>query len=130
VKRHSQNKFLRGFLRTIDVLMAIRFGRSVRWDKEPFQKATKAQSLYGGLFMAVLPIFFLIFMGNYKSFDAALNSMIAGRHSIIWLYVGTFVLVGGIGGLLFVIAPKTPLFVSVPIAIVMWPILGWFIWNT
>jgi hypothetical protein len=129
MRLNQQNKFARVILRVIDVCVSFYDYRLVRWDKKPFRKATQGEWRYGSLFMAFIPIFFLIFLENMKSFDAVVNSTIDGRHSLVWLYLGVFILVGGIGGALFAIAPKTPLYVSVPIAVVMWPVLGWFFWT-
>jgi hypothetical protein len=124
-------KFLKslrhGTLWLVEVFVSSYLIRNIR--SEPFQKATKEEKRYGGLFMAFIPAFFLVFMANRKSFGKVVDSMMYGQHSIIWLYLGVFILIGGIGGSLIVIGPKTPLSVSVPIAIVMWVIFGWYAWT-
>jgi hypothetical protein len=124
VKLNQQNIFVRFILRTIDVIVSLRSGRIVRWDKEPYQKATQTQKRVGGLFMALFPILFLIFLQNIKLFDSWINSML--HNSVAWLYLA---FIGGVCFALliaFKVAPKTPLIVSVPIAVVAWPLFLWF----
>lgn len=133
MKLNQQNKTVRFVLRAIDVIVATfghgRLPRRIRWNEDPFQKATEEEKHYAGLFMAFIPIFFLVFFANMKSFGSWVDSMMYGHHSIVWLYLSAFILIGGIGGILFAVGPKTPLFVSVPVAVVMWPILLWFVWK-
>ena len=130
MKLNQQNKFVRFILRTIDLITAF-YGhgiRRIRWDQDPYQKADLSQKRAAALFMALSPIFFLIFFGRRKSFDSWVDSMMYGRHSIIWFYlafIGTvcFALVIG-----YKVAPKIPLFVSIPMAIMAWVIFiscGW-----
>ena len=79
--------------------------------------------------MALWPICLLIFFENMKFFDSWVDSMMYGRHSIIWLYLGFIGAVCFALILAFKVAPKIPLFISVPIAVVVWPIFGWFAWK-
>lgn len=79
--------------------------------------------------MALLPISFLILLKNDKLFGSWVDSMLNGQHSIAWLYLG---FIGGVCLALviaFKVAPKTPLFISVPIAVVAWPAILWFAWT-
>jgi hypothetical protein len=127
VKLNQHNKFVRFILRTIDVLVSFRSGRIVRWDEEPFQKSSEAQKRVGGLFMALFPILFLIFLMNAKLVDSWVDSIL--RSSVAWLYLG---FIGGVCFALliaFKVAPKIPLIISVPIAVVAWPIFLWFAWT-
>jgi hypothetical protein len=124
---NQHNKFVRFILRTIDVLVSFRSGRIVRWDEEPFQKSSEAQKRVGGLFMALFPICFLIFLKNAKLVDSWVDSIL--RSSVAWLYLG---FIGGVCLALliaFKVAPKIPLIVSVPIAFVAWPVFLWFAWT-
>jgi hypothetical protein len=79
--------------------------------------------------MALCPIVFLIFFGNPKPFDSWVDSMMYGHHSIIWLYLGFIGMVCIALIIGFKVAPKISLFVSAPIAVVMWLIFGWFSWT-
>lgn len=77
--------------------------------------------------MALLPISFLIFLTNAKLVDSWMESML--RSSVAWLYL---IFIGGVCFALliaFKVAPKIPLIVSVPIAVVAWPVLLWFAWT-
>jgi hypothetical protein len=108
-------------------MVSFRSGRRVRWDEEPYQKSTETQKRIGGLFMALFPILFLIFLGNAKLVDSCLESML--RSSVAWLYL---VFIGGVCLALliaFKVAPKIPLIVSVPTAFVAWLAFLWFAWT-
>ena len=127
VNLNQHNIFVRFILRTIDVAISFRSGRRVRWDEEPYQKSSEAQRRVGGLFMALLPILSLIFIKNAKLVDSWVDSML--RSSVAWLYLG---FIGGVCVALliaFKVAPKIPLFLSVPIAVVAWPVLLWIGWT-
>jgi hypothetical protein len=52
----QKNILKRFLLRTIDVVVSYRCGGPVRWDKEPFQKATPTEWRMGWCFMAFLPV--------------------------------------------------------------------------
>jgi hypothetical protein len=122
MKPHPQNAFLRSTLRVIDVLVSIYLGRRVRWEKEPFRKATGIEWRAGWFFVACFPIFMLAFAGN-ASFPSLLE--VADRHSTVWLYVGFigFALLGGVG--LIKIGPKVPLYFSIPTALAAWTYCIW-----
>ena len=127
MKLNQQNIFVRFILRIIDVVVSFRSGRIVRWDEEPYQKSSEAQRRVGGLFMALFPISFLIFLKNLKVVDSCVDSML--RSSVAWLYL---CFIGGVCFALliaFKIAPKIPLIISVPIAVVAWPAFLWFAWT-
>jgi hypothetical protein len=133
MKLNQQNKVVRFILRVIDVLVA-NFGhgyfpRRVRWDEEPLQKATEVQKRVGGLFMALWPISLLIFFLNRKFFDSWVDSMIYGRHSIVWFYLAFIGAVCFALLIAFKVAPKIPLYLSIPVAIAAWPIFLWFAWT-
>jgi hypothetical protein len=68
-------------------------------------------------------------MSDIEPFDAMVDSMMYGRHWMGWFYLGYIVLLGY--GVFFAIkvAPKVPLFISIPIAMVSWPILAWVVWK-
>jgi hypothetical protein len=71
--------------------------------------------------------FFLIFLKNAKLVDSWVELML--RSSVAWLYLG---FIGGVCFALliaFKIAPKIPLIISVPIAVVAWPVFLWFAWT-
>ena len=122
MKPHRQNAFLKSILRVVDVLVSIYLGRRVRWEKEPFRKATGTEWRVGWFFVACFPIFMLAFAGN-AFFDSFLD--VAGRHSNVWLYVGfiAFALLVGMG--LMKIGPKVPLYLSIPTALVAWTYCIW-----
>jgi hypothetical protein len=127
MKINQHNIFVRFILRMIDVMVSFRSGRIVRWDEEPYQKSTETQKRIGGLFMALFPISFLILFKNIRLVDSWMNSLL--RSSVAWLYFG---FIGGVCFALFIalkVAPKIPLLVSVPIALVAWPVFLWFAWT-
>jgi len=67
VKLNQQNIFVRFILRTLDVITSLLAGYwNVKWDQDPYRKATEAQKRVSGLFMALFPIAFLIFSENNK----------------------------------------------------------------
>lgn len=111
------------------MLVGFYIPRRPRWDRDPYQKSTARERRYGGLFMVAIPALFLAVAVSHKCFDKAVDSMMYGHHSIVWLYLGFFVVAGGVGGILFVIGPKTPLFISAPVAVLLWAILAWYTWN-
>ena len=129
MKLNQQNIFVRFILRTLDVIVALLAGGRIHWDRDPYPKATEAQKRVSGLFMALFPIAYLIFSENEKLFESWMDSMMYGHRSIIWLYLG----VAGMVCFAFVVgskvAPKIPLFISVPIAIMAWPIFLWCAWK-
>jgi len=107
-------------------MVSFRSGRIVRWDEEPYQKSTETPKRIGGLFMAIFPISFLILLKNIKLVDSWMDSIL--RSSVAWLYLG---FIGGVCFALliaFKVAPKIPLVVSVPVALVAWPVFLWFAW--
>lgn len=130
---NQQNKIVRFILRAIDVLVATfgpgNFARRVRWDEDPFQRATEEQKRFGGVFMVLVPTLSLVAFRKWRAFDGWLNSMMYGRHSIIWFYLT--VIGAGCCGIfaLSIIAPKIPLRISVPTAILMWIAFGWYAWR-
>ena len=79
--------------------------------------------------MALWPVSLLIFFGNGKTFDGWVDSMMYGRHSIIWLYLAIISVVCVALVIGFKVAPKIPLAVSIPVAVVMWPLFLWFAWT-
>jgi hypothetical protein len=127
VKLNQQNIFVRFILRAMDVLVTLLLYQGVntsrRLDRESFQKATEAQKRIGGLFMALWPIFLLVGISSAKSFWGWMDS------HIVWQYAA-FIGIACFGVFIaFKVAPKIPLYVSIPIAVIMWPILGWFVWK-
>jgi hypothetical protein len=129
MKLNQHNGFVRFILRAIDVLVGYYVPRRVRWDQEPYRKATGSEKRFGGLFMIIIPAIFLAVVVGHKYFDKAVNSMMYGRHSITWLYVGFFVLAGGIGLILPIVGPKISLRASIPVAVLLWAILAWYAWK-
>jgi hypothetical protein len=129
MKLDQNNGFVRFILRAIDLFVGLYIPRRVRWEEQPFQKATRWEKRFGGLFMVIIPAIFLCVAAGLKDFDRALDSMMYGHHSIIWLYVGFFVFAGAMLGIVLVVGPKIPLFVTVPVAILMWAILAWYAWT-
>lgn len=127
MKLNQHNKFVRFILRAIDVLVSFRSGRIVRWNEEPLQKSSEAEKRFGGLFMALFPICVLIFLKNDTLVDSWIDSML--KSSVAWLYLA---FIGGVCIALliaFKVAPKIPLIMSVPFAVVAWPIVLWFAWT-
>ena len=131
MKLNQHNKFVRFILRAVDLIAAFYSRRlsQVRWDQDPYQKATKSQKRESALFIALFPIAGLFFFGNLKYFDSWVDSMIYGHHSIIWFYLAFTGIVCLAVFFFPVIAQKIPLFISVPPAIVAWPIFLWYGWN-
>jgi len=124
MKSHRQNTFLNGLLRVVDVLVSIYVRRSVRWEKEPFRKATGIEWRVGWFFVACLPIFMLAFAGN-AAFPSFLDAVGDTRQSTVWLYVGLigFAVVGAM--VLIKLGPKVPLYLSVPTALAAWTYCIW-----
>jgi hypothetical protein len=117
----QKNKFMRFILRAIDVAISIRRHRRVRWDQDPFQKATPTDRRQGWFFMALLPIGMTVV--QFKTFNSLVDSLI--HRSVVWLWLAV-VLVICVGVLAwFNVGPKVPLFVSIPLAAVMWPVCIW-----
>jgi len=129
LKRESNasKRFWHSSLQLIDVLCGIYFWRGLRWNDEPFRKATETEKRVGGCFMALWPLFLAFMMCHTESFGATVDSMIYGHHWMGWFYLGFIALVGS--GMFFAIkvAPKIPLFVSIPLALVSWAILAWIV---
>jgi hypothetical protein len=67
--------------------------------------------------------------GLFYGDGAMVDSMMYGRHWMGWFYLGSTVLLGS--GVFFAIkiAPKIPLSISIPIALISWPILAWVVWT-
>jgi hypothetical protein len=129
LKRSPSKRFWYSFLQMIEFFCGAYFCRSIRLDDEPFRKATETEKRVGGCFMALWPLFLAFMMSHTESFGAMVDSMMYGHHWMGWFYLGSIVLLGS--GVFFAIkvAPKVPLFISIPIAIVSWPILAWVVWT-
>jgi hypothetical protein len=126
MKPHRQNEFVRGILRVIDICVGFYLRRPVRWDKEPFRKATGTEWRIGSFFAACFPIVLLTFASN-SSVHSFLDTAGDARHSIVWLYVGFIglVLIGALG--MVKIGPKVPLYFSIPTAIAAWVYCVWLL---
>lgn len=124
MKSHQQNAVLRTILRAVDVIVSMFLGLSIRWDKEPFRKATRIDWRVGWFFVACFPICMLAFGGN-PSFPSILD--VADRYSTIWLYVGFigFAMIGA--AVLMKIGPKVPLYLSIPVALTAWIYTVWLV---
>ena|ERR1017187_434446 len=123
-KETALSKWLkRSALQAIDLFCDLYFLRGVRSRDEPFRKATETEKRVGASFMALWPLLLAFMMSRTESFGEMVDSMIYGRRWMGWFYLGFIALVGG--GIFFAvkIAPKIPLFVSIPIAIVSWLML-------
>jgi hypothetical protein len=124
MKPYQKNGFVRGALRIIDIVVGMYLNRSVRWEKEPFRKATGTEWRVGWFFVACFPICMMAFAGNafFPSFlDAAGNT----QHSTVWLYAGFigFALIGAAA--LIKIGQKVPLYFSIPTALAAWTYCVW-----
>jgi hypothetical protein len=128
LKRSPSKRFWYSFLQMIEFFCGAYFYRSIHLN-EPFKKATKNEKRVDGCFMALWPLFLAFMLNHTDSFGAMVDSMIYGRHWMGWFYLGSTVLLGS--GVFFAIkiAPKIPLFISVPIAVASWPILAWVVWK-
>ena len=122
-------RFWRSILQMIDFFCSIYFRWGFRPNDEPFRRATKSEKRVGGCFMALLPAFFAVVMTHTQSFDAMVDSMMYGHVWMGWFYLGFIAVVGGGVWFAIKVAPKIPLYVSVPVAMVTWPILAWFLWR-
>jgi hypothetical protein len=99
----------------------------IRWNSDPFQKATKRKKRFGGFFMAIFPIFVAIFYGWINLCVVMAEKY--GRYSLILLYIALLCVSYYAVAISLKVAPKTPLSVSVPIAIVAWSPIAWMIWK-
>jgi hypothetical protein len=126
MRPNQQNKFIRFILRSIDLFVSLYLHRSVHWEREPFQKASPAQWRAGWLFVACLPIPFLVVSYSH-SIGSFLDHAGDANHSILWLYVA---LIGFALIEIFVwfkIGPKVPLYFSIPTAIGEWIYCIWLL---
>ena len=129
LKRSPSKRFWYSFLQMIEFFCGAYFCRSIRLNDEPFQKATQTEKRVGGCFMALWPLVLTFATIHTKSFDQMIDSMIYGRHWMGWFYLGYMALIGNAVFFAIKIAPKIPLSVSIPIALVSWPILAWVVWT-
>jgi hypothetical protein len=97
----------------------------VRWDRDPFQHADKVEWRLGWFVVMCFPlIMFLTCSTSARSFA---ESTADGKHSVVWLYICFIGLAaGGVFGA-FMIGPKIPLFISIPIAIIAWILCIWLL---
>jgi hypothetical protein len=116
MKPKQQNKFVRFILRTIDVVIAFRFGRRVRWKEKPFRKATNFELRVGWFSVAFFPMLFLLMAAFDKPVDSF--AVYAEHHSVLWLYAGFMAMGLFMVFCLVYIGPKVPLYFSIPVAIV------------
>jgi hypothetical protein len=125
VKLNQKNKFVRFILRAIERIIAFEMRRKPQNDEEPFQKATDRQKRIGGFFMATWPVFVAIYFG-WIGLSVVMTERY-GRYSLILLYAVLICVTYTVVFASFKIAPKTPLSVSVPIAIAIWSVIAWFV---
>ena len=123
------NGFKRAILRCLDIMVAFALRRPIRWDKEPYREATIGERRYAGCFLALVPICGLLVAHQHQKFDQWVNSMIYGRHSILWFYLAYIGIVCGLVFILFRFAPRVPLWASVPVAIIGWLVMAARIWS-
>ena len=74
----------------MDVIVSFYALRPIRWDREPYQKATLAEKRVAAMFMALCPVASLDFFSNTERFGRWVDSMIYGRHAMIWFYLVIF----------------------------------------
>ena len=118
-ERSVSKRFWYSILQMIDIFCGVYFWR-VRWNDEPFRRATETEKRVGGCFMVLWPATLAITMSNSKSFDKIIDSMMYGHLWLGWFYLSFITLIGGGVVFRFKVAPKIPLFVSVPLAAVSW----------
>jgi hypothetical protein len=115
------------FLWMVEIFCGLYLIRGVRTNGEPFRRATTTEKRLGGCFMIVIPLLMLLIMTNTKSFDSIVDALMYGRCSMLWFYIGYIAVISG-GVLLGIfIAPRIPLFVSVPLAVMSWGALAWLL---
>ncbi len=127
MKWNQRNFFVRFILRTLDVFVCLYLRRPVRWNKEPFQKATLAEKRYGAVFMAMFPAAMTAVILGGHSLNTWIDLMISGRHSIVWFYAIVISLFVCGGVILIFLGPKVPLFISIPAALAAWLVCLWAI---
>jgi len=127
MKLNQQNKFVRFILRAIDIIITTEMYRRPQMDKNPFQKATEEQKRTGGFFVAFLPVFAALFFG-WIGLCVVMTERF-GQYSLIPLCL---VFLGATYYVIYIsikIAPKIPLSISVPIAVITWSVFAWRLWK-
>jgi hypothetical protein len=125
----SSKKFGYSILQMIEFFCGVYFCRPVRSFDEPFRKATQTEKRVGGCFMALWPLVLALVANGTGSIGDMVDSFIYGRYWMGWFYLGYVALIGSVVFFAIKIAPKIPLFISIPISLVSWPIFAWIIWK-
>lgn len=124
-KRHWHS-----FLQIVEVFVGLYFWRGLRSNDEPFRKATQTEKRVGGCFMTFLPFFFMTVLFKNNLIDKIIDEMTKCHLWAIGLVSICFFAAVSAGlGFRFYIAPKIPLSVSVPFALLNWLLLAWLIWK-
>jgi len=130
VKLNQQNIFVRFILRTIDVIVTLwlyqGIGVSRRWDEEPFKKADKSEWRHGCFFVAILPVALVTFM---RTLELIPNTFYNSGYATVLLWAGFVILVSIAVFVSIKITPKIHLSVSIPIAVITWPVCLWYAVN-
>ena len=107
MSKAKRNIFVRFILRAVDVFAAFYLGRPVRWNEEPFRRASPSEKRMGAFFMVLFPAGMMAVALPMHSVDYWIDSMTTGRHSIVWLYVTVIKAIVGFGAfVLFLSRPK------------------------
>jgi hypothetical protein len=121
---NQHNKFVRTILRIVDVLLSFLGGTPVHWNEDPYTPADQVERRKGWFIVAIVPFITIFFMRS-KSVESFLNSTSEGHLSVIWLYV-MFIGICALGVLgLWVVGPKVPAYLSIPIGIAGWVLCAW-----
>ena len=115
-------------LQLIDFFVGLYFWR-FRVQDEPFRKATETEKRTGACFMVLFPAAMALMLTHTQKVDAYVDSMTTGRHWIGWLYISFMAVIGGAAVFGLTVAPKIPLSVTVPAAVLSWLTMGWVIWT-
>jgi hypothetical protein len=129
-KASLPKRFWYSVLQIVDLFVGLYFCRGTTLNNKPYRKATETEKRVGGCFMVLWPFIMTLMMGHTDSFGAMVDSMMYGRHWIGWLYLGYMALIGSALFFAIKIAPKIPLQISVPAAVISWLFLAWTVWTS
>lgn len=117
------------FLWMIEMFLGVYLIRNINTHGEPFQKATVTERRVGGCFMALFPSLAILLARKAKSLDFMSNFLMYGHYGIILFYLGYIALIT-IGWLFAIfVAPKIPLFISAPLAVISWMAIIWLLFT-
>jgi hypothetical protein len=117
------------FLWMVEIFLGTYLWRRVNTNGEPFRKATTTEKRVGGCFMVLFPSAMILIACKAKSLDPLINFLMYGHYPLILLYVGYIALITAVVLFAIFVAPKIPLFVSAPLAVISWAAIIWLLFT-